>query len=150
VKTPYDTALRARQREVDDLRTTIGGAARKVAEAEALAQALSETVAHEKRIAAGDLVFSPVAYLARTRAEASQLHETRRTVTAELDALRQRAIESYGSLRALEGAAQQFRESAERDAATAEQASVDDFAGARFARALHQVRQARAQSQDVR
>jgi len=150
MKTPYDTALRARQREVDDLRTTIGGATRKVAEAEALVQTLTETVAREKRIAAGDLVFSPAAYLARARAEASQLHEFRCTANAELDALRQQAMESYGSLRALEGAAEQFRVTAEREAATAEQASVDDFAGARFARALHRARQARAQTQDVR
>ena len=150
MRTPYDTALRARKREVDDLRAAIGGATRKLVEADASAQALSDALVREKQIAADNLVFSPVAYLLRARAEATRLHEMRRAAGAELDSLRHQAIESYGSLRALEGAAEGFREQASRDAASIEQTSVDDFAGARFARELQRARQARAHPQDAR
>ncbi|MFV0623239.1 hypothetical protein ACBY01_04395 [Sphingomonas sp. ac-8] len=144
MKTPYDTALRARQREVDDLRTSIGTATQRLAEADAGRLAITEAMVRESRIAAGDWTLSAMPYLARARAERERLAELRRLADAELEALRHQAIESYGSLRALEGAADGFREQADRAAAGVEQASVDDFAGARFARTLHLARQARA------
>lgn len=143
MKTPYDTALRARQRDVDDLRTAIGGATQRLHEVETQAQAICEAMTRESRLAAGNWTFSPAPYLARARAERERLSEARRLADAELEALRYRARESYGSLRALEGAAEGYRDQAHRDAASAEQAGVDDIAGARFARALHLARRAR-------
>lgn len=143
MKTPYDTALRARRRDVDDLRTAIGGAAQRLHEAELQRQAVCDAMARESRLAAGDWTFSPAPYLTRARAERERLGEQRRLADAELETLRHRARESYGSLRALEGAADTYRAQADRDAASAEQAGVDDIAGARFARALHLARRAR-------
>lgn len=142
MKTPYDTALRALQREVDDLRASIGEAAERLMEIETLRQAMSDAIRHESALAAVDRNFSPEAYLARARAERDRLRAEERAADARLDALRRQAMESYGSLRAMEGAADVFRQEAFRAAATAEQAGIDDFSGARFARALRHARRA--------
>lgn len=144
MKTPYDTALRARQREVDDLRSAIGGAAQRLADVDSRRDAVGQAMARESRLAAGDWTISAMPYLIRQRAERERLAEARRAADAELETLRHQAVESYGSLRALEGAAADYREIAGRAAAGVEQASVDDFAGARFARTLQSVRQRRA------
>lgn len=147
MKTPYDTALRARRRHVDDLRRAIADAAGRLAAAEEHAAALQDTIARERRIAANHPVVMPVAYMTRARIEADRLAEMRRVASSELDTLRRSAVESYGSLRALEGAADTYCEEADRDASNAEQASVDDFAGARFAGAMHNRRRVLARLQ---
>jgi hypothetical protein len=146
MKTPYDTALRARQREVDDLRTSIGHAVQRLAEVETQRETIAEAMVQESKIAAGDWTFSPAPYLARARAVREHLVEAERAADAELAALRHQAIESFGSLRAIETAADLYRHEAARTAAAAEQAGVDDFAGARFARKLHLARRARNQA----
>ena len=141
MKTPYDAALRTLQREVDDLRTSIGTAANRLTEIESMRQAVSDAIRSESALAATDLSISPHAYLARARTERARLVYERLAADARLEALRHQAMESYGSLRAMEGAAETYREQAERDLASAEQGRIDDFAGARFARALQTARQ---------
>jgi len=143
MRTPYDAALRARQREVDELRTAIGEAAQRLAEVEARHQNVADAMVRECQLAAGDWTFSPAPYLARARAERERLAKAKQDADAQFEALRHQAIESFGSLRAMEGAADLFRQEAGRTAAAAEQASVDDFAGARFARKLQLARRTR-------
>ena len=150
MKTPYDAALRAIGRDVDDLRTSVGDAVRRLAELEARHQSLADAIVRESKLAAGDRTFSPAAYLARAHAEREQLSEASRAADAELEALRLQTIERYGSLRAIQGAADTYRGEAGRAAAAAEQTSVDDFAGARFARALLLARHARRQKRVAR
>lgn len=146
MKTPYDTALRALQREVDELRTSIGAATNQLARIETMRQTVDDAIRDEAALAAADWTFSPQAYLARARAERVRLAEERLAADARLEALRHEAMESYGSLRAIEGAAATYREEAERYAATAEQGRIDDFAGARFARALRRPQRGAARS----
>ena len=148
MKTPYDTALRALQREVDELRTSLGSANHRLADLEARRQSVCDAMVRESALGAGDWTFSSAPYLARARAERERLSEARRIADAELEALRAQAMETYGSVRAIEGAANIFREEANRAAAGAEQAGVDDFAGARFARGLHMARRARSQTRN--
>jgi hypothetical protein len=142
VKTPYDTALRALQREVDDLRTAIGSAADRLTQIEARRQQTSDTLRAESALAARDWTLSPEAYLAGARAQEESLLVEEREAEARLAALREQAMESYGSLRAMEEAIGVFRAEAERQAATSEQAAIDDFAGARFIRATRHARRA--------
>jgi len=144
MKTLYDSALRAQRRDMDDLRAAIGDAAGRVAEADLQRQAVCDAMARESRVAAGDWTFSPAPYFALARSRREQLDEARRLADAELAVLRQKAAERYGALRALESAADGYREQALRDADDAQQAAVDDIVGARFARVLDRARRARA------
>ena len=140
MKTPYDTALRALQREVDEMRTAISEAANQLVEIESVRQLLSDTIQHEANLMALNWSLSADGYLARARIERERLAGERRAAEMRLDGLRRQAMESYGSLRVMEGAAEGWREQADRTAATAEQARSDDFAGARFARDLRNAR----------
>ena len=140
MKTPYDTALRAMRRDVDDLRTAIGNANGAVIDIEQRRDALSAGMRREAALSASDWTFPADAYLARARAQREALVVARVEAEAQLEALRHQAVERYGSLRAVEGAADLFREDADRAVSAAEQAQVDDFAGARFARQLHRTR----------
>lgn len=65
--TPYDTALRALQRDVDELRTAIGDAAQRLTEVKTHRQTLSDAIKRESCLAATDWTFSPAPYLARAR-----------------------------------------------------------------------------------
>lgn len=142
MKTPYDTALRALQREVDDLRVSIGAAADRLMQVETLRQAMSDAIRAEAALAASDWTLSPEAYLILAHAERDRLAAERRQADARLEALRRQAMDSYGSLRAMEEAASVYRADTARAAATVEQAAVDDFASARFVRAMRDARRA--------
>lgn len=142
MKTPYDTALRALQREVEDLRVSIGTTMGRLTHIEQRRQAANETIAVETSLAAGNKSFSPEAFLARVRADRDRLATEQRAVEAHLETLREQAMERYGSLRAMEEAVNTFRAEAERAAATREQAGIDDFSGARFVRAMRHARRA--------
>lgn len=149
MKTPYDAPLRALQRGIDDLRTSIGMAANRLVEVETMDRELRDAVRRETALASLDWTVPAGGYLSRARAQRERLAEERRAAQLRLEALRQQAVEAYGSLRAVESAAEVFREDASRVAASAEQSQSDDFAGARFARQLHVARRnlrARAQS----
>lgn len=150
MKTPYDTALRAIGRDVDALRTSIGDAARRLAEVETRRDAVIEAMVRESRLAAGDWTFSPAPFLARSRAERDQLGEAQRAAEAEADTLRAQAMERYGSLRAMQGAADLFRDQARHAAAAAEQAGIDDVAGARSARLHRRARDKRLDARQAR
>lgn len=140
MKTPYDSALRAMQREVDALRSSIGEVAERLAEVETMRQAVSDAIRHESAMASLDWSLSADGYFTQARARRERLAEERRAAEARLDLLRHEAVKRYGSVRAMEGAAGEFREEANRTIATAEQARVDDFAGARFARDMRLIR----------
>lgn len=150
MKTPYDTALRALQREVEDLRVSIGRTTSQLTQVQGLREAASETLAAEARLAADDQTFSPEPYLARMRAERERLAVEQREGEAQLATLREQAVETFGSLRAMEEAIGVFLAEAERVAASAEQAAIDDFAGARFARATRHARRAPGGRGDAR
>lgn len=142
MKTPYDTALRAMQREVDDLRVSIASTADRLVQIETMRRGISDAIRAESGVSASNWTLSPAAYFARARAERERLVAEERATEARLEKLRRQAMESYGSLRAVEETAGAFRADAARAAASVEQAAIDDFAGARFVRAMRDARQA--------
>ena len=142
MKTPYDTALRSLGREVDEMRTAVQGAADRLSDAQGRRRAVSDAIARESAMAALHSAFPAHFYLKRAGAERDALTELCAQAEAALDALRDRARESYGSLRVMESAAESFRHEAGQAAASAEQARIDDFAGARFARDTRPLRRA--------
>ncbi len=141
--TPYDAALRLRQREMDDMRISISVEVNQLLTIERQRDDVDQTVRLEAAVAANDHVFSAHAFIARMRAHREALSRDRATVDARLNSLQQQAAEAYGSLRAIEGAADRYRDEASRLAAAAEQNQIDDFSAARFTRALRDARRDR-------
>ena len=132
--TPFDTALRIHRREVDTMKVSIS------VEVERIASLHSQIDAHElqlreERALARSMPFASDAWTARMQAERARLDEAAGLAQARLGRLRAQAIEVYGTMRAIEGAADRYRDEAERTAASAEQARNDDVAATRFLKA---------------
>jgi len=142
MRTPFDTALRALRRDVDDLRTAIGEVNAGLTQVETRLAAARASIRTERALAARDWTLSLEAYLESARAGEEGLLAEQHTLDERLTTLREQAIERYGSLRAMEEAVAVYRAEAERMAATGEQAAVDDFAAARFIRAKRHARRA--------
>lgn len=138
--TPYDTALRAVAREVDAARAAVGAAVERFSQADADARAAGEAIVRESALAADHGLFSADAWLARAGMARDRLAAVRAAADAELETSRERARTHFGSFRVLETAADGFRQDAARTAASAEQARIDDFAGARIARKSRRAR----------
>lgn len=134
--TPLDAALRVKGREVDALRAAIHVAADTVAAIDAARVAHGAYVARERGIAAAmsgsTLPFAMDNWTRRMRAERARMEEDARGAAARLSLLRSNATRVYGTLRAIEQAADNWRAAQERDRDAAEQAGIDDAAAIRF------------------
>lgn len=132
--TPYDTALRVEKRALDALRLSISVEVEQVTQLEARHGQIAMALTDENKIALthglpGD------AWAAKMRRERANVLEQAKHAHSRLAALRGQAIEAYGTVRAIEGAAERFVEEADRAAASAEQARIDDLSAARMIRA---------------
>jgi hypothetical protein len=132
--TPYDTALRVQRREVDALRLSISLELAQVATFEAQRIDHDRTGRDERAMAATQ-TFPSDAWARRMRSDRARLDEAAQLASARLTALRAQAGEADGTVRAIEIAADGFRNELERSAANAEQGSADDLAAAAFLRA---------------
>ena len=135
MKTPYDTAMRVRQREVDQISAAISAESNALAQTERRGEEVSAAMRREAELAAGDFGLSAHAYLLRQRAERQRLAQDRLAITGRLEHMRSQAVEAFSSLRAIENAAAAYREEAARAEASAEQAEVDDRSAAAVAAA---------------
>ena len=134
MKTPYDAALRVADRELDEVRAAIGAALENVQRIEDAAATLAETMVREKAAVAGDRSLAAERFFTRARDQRTQLAAAHGVAQQHLETLRERAVECYGTRTAIEGAAVQYRHDAERMAAAAEQAALDDIAASRLVR----------------
>lgn len=134
MKTPYDGALRVQQVEVDDVRAAISIQINQLVHVENSRAAVDDALAREAALMAGDPHLSSSAYLARMRAERTRLTHDQAAIDARLGQLRSRAVAAYSSFKAIESAAQSFREEAERTLDKAEQARIDDASAASLGR----------------
>lgn len=131
MKTPYDPALRIRQREIDQMQVSINVEVTRLTELETTRLTIDDTIRRESSLAAQDWAFSAHHYLARMQSERRRVREEAHHSAMRLDGLRLAAMEAYGSMRAIGAAADQFRDEAARQAASAEQAQIDDLSGGR-------------------
>jgi hypothetical protein len=129
--TPFDTALRIHRREVDTVKVAIGAEVERITAIETHARA-HDTQMREERALAHALPFSSDAWTARMKADRARLQEAATLAEARLGKLRAQALEAFGTMRAIEGAAERYRDEAERVTALAEQGAIDDLAAARF------------------
>ncbi|WP_029935700.1 hypothetical protein [Sphingomonas sp. UNC305MFCol5.2] len=132
--TPFDTALRVQRREVDAVKVSIS------VEVERITTLETQTRTHDARMLqeralANSLPIASDAWTARMKAERALLDEAAYLAQARLERLRAQAVEAYGTMRAIEGAAERYEDDAERTVALAEQAASDDISAARFLRA---------------
>lgn len=144
MKTPFDTALRLQQREMDRVGMAIGAETGQLVALETARADAEQASAAEAAAAAVDPMMSSFAYLSRMRLLRERLEQDRAASAARLDRLRDEAIDVFGSKRAMETAAESFRQVEEQAAATAEQALADDISTAAMLRARRAVTQARA------
>jgi hypothetical protein len=131
--TPFDTALRVQRREVDSVKVSISVEVERITTLEAHTRAHEVTVQQERALAYA-LPFASDAWTARMKAERARLDEAAFLAQARLGRLRAQAVEAYGTMRAIEGAAERYENEAERVLAVAEQSAIDDIAAARFLR----------------
>jgi hypothetical protein len=135
MKTPFDTALRIRQREIDRVGMAIGAETSQLVALEQAKQAAIAAAAAEVQLAADDPMMSSFAYVTRMRVLRERLEQDRAASAARLDRLRDEATDVYGSMKAMESAADGFRAAEALAAATAEQAMIDDISNAALLRA---------------
>ncbi len=134
MKTPYDSAVRIREREAGEVRLAISDQNSRLTEVEASRRTIDSALARERELAAADPMLSAFAYVSRMQVERARLDDHRRAIQQRLDALRDEAAATYGSLQAIQTAATGYREEQGRAAASAEQASIDDLSSAAFVR----------------
>jgi hypothetical protein len=134
MKTPYDAALRLRQREIDAMRVAIGAEVGAMAALEQQRDNIDASVRAEREIAGQYLGFSSDAYAARMRTERAAICRDHAASDNLLIELRAEAVEHFGSFGAITAAADRYRDEARRVASAAEQGQIDDFSAARFAR----------------
>lgn len=148
--TPYDAALRLRQREMDAVRLSISVEVNQIVVLDRHCDTIDRTVRQEMTVARGDPMLSAHAFASRMRAQREALGRDRSASDGRLAALRAQAADAYGAVRAIEGAALRHREDAARLTAIAEQSQMDDFSAAGFSRARDAARRARARKTDER
>jgi translation initiation factor 2B subunit (eIF-2B alpha/beta/delta family) len=129
--TPFDTALRVHRREVDALKASISTEIDRITTLDTQARAHDETLRQERALAYS-MPFASDAYTMRMKAERIRLAEAADHAQNRLGALRAQTVEVYGTMRAIEGAAERFQDDADRTAAVAEQGAIDDIAAAKF------------------
>lgn len=130
----FDGALRVQRRAVDTVKLSISqelDRAREIAEAQ---NQLDDAVSRERALASSMGFASGDAWLVRMRAERDRLIELGRLTDQRLEQLRGQARDAYGTLRAIEGAANNARDEAVRVADAADQARLDDQSAAKYAR----------------
>ncbi len=129
--TPFDTALRIHRREVDSVKVSISIEVERITTLEAQSRANAQREREERALAA-TLPVASDGWTARMKHEQVRIREAAHLAQARLGQLRAQAIEAYGTMRAIEGAAERYQDEADRTAAATEQTGIDDIAAARF------------------
>lgn len=133
MKTPFDTVLRMRRREIDQTRIAIHAETTRLLEIDHKNHEIREELAYEYQACAESWSASSEAFLRRRLSQQTQLLAQRIAVSEEITRLRRRAVDAYGSQHVVENAADAFRADHKRRQSWAEQRDADDFCAARIA-----------------
>ena len=142
MKTPYCAAVGLQRREVDEIRISISVEVGRLVAVEREQVELGRSVRQERAIAAEAVVLPTSAYFTQMRALRTKLESDRHAIDGRVVKLQSAAREAYGSLTAIEGAAQSFRGEAQRRIESAEQVASDDRSAADVLRKLRYARAA--------
>lgn len=136
MKTPYDAALRVRQRELDEVSSAIRDEAGALGAVEHEKGRIAEALRSEAGLAASDMTLVSPGWQRRMRGERQALTARQAELEVRLDTLRQVAVDAYSVLRGIENAADDYRAETARSEAAAEQSAVDDLSAAAFLRSM--------------
>lgn len=136
MKTPYDAAMRIRRREIDTAQVAINIQINQLVQIESHHSDVDHTLAKEAEIAAGDHALSSHAYMERMRMLRERLAAERDEADVRLGRLRTTALAAYGDFKAIESAADTYRDDETRKAANGEQGHMDDMAATAVVRRL--------------
>lgn len=134
MKTPFDTVLRMRRREIDRTRIAIHAETSRLVEIDQASETLREEISLEYEASANQWAMSTEAFMRRKLSHRAQLVAQRIAVSQEIYGLRRQATEAYGSMQVVENAADRFRADHRRWEQRAEQRASDDLGAARIAR----------------
>lgn len=140
MKTPFDGAIRVGRREIDEMRIAIRIEMDQLMQVEAAHAENVREARRERDVAEDQTLLSSYAYLERMRMERARLDEARAATDRRLGSLRTKAMAAYGSLKAVNSAADSWREEAERAVDSVEQRHLDDLSNAQFARGARRTR----------
>ena len=132
MRTPYCPAIGVQRREVDQIRISISEEVDRLSEVERRRTKIDLEMQRERTVAAGSWNVASTAYFMVMRSEHTRLEETERVIDARVTQLRSQAREAYGSLSAVEGAADRYRSERIRYIESAEQVAADDRSAAVF------------------
>jgi hypothetical protein len=132
MKTPYCAAIGLQRREVDEIRLSIGMEVSRLSEVERHQVRVDMEMRQERSVAAAAPDVPATAYFIQMHAERSRLADNQRAIDARVTQLRAQAREVYGSLNAIEGAAQRYRDEETRRIEGIEQAAADDRSAVDF------------------
>lgn len=132
MRTPYCPAIGVQRREVDQIRISISEEVDRLTQVERRRTRIDLEMQRERTLAAGSLDMPSTAYFLVMRSEHTRLAEAERTIDARVTQLRSQARDAYGSLAAVEGAADRYRSEQIRRVEGAEQAASDDRSAAVF------------------
>ncbi|MEN2786132.1 hypothetical protein ACFOKI_06975 [Sphingomonas qilianensis] len=134
MKTPFDAAMRVRRREIERAQVVINRQIGQLLQIEQHQAALTARLAQEAAAAAVHHGPSAHAYLARMRQQRLHLAEQRAEADRQLAHMRAAAQAAYGDFKAIESAADAFRDDETRKIANGEQSHLDDVAATAIAR----------------
>lgn len=140
MKTPYDAAMRMRQRELDDVSTAIRAEAGTLGELERERARVQAALRSEAELAAGDHTLTSPAWQGHMRGQRRDLGVLQAQSHERVERLRDAAVDAYGTLRGIETAADDYRRDLVRLAAAAEQSTSDDLSAAAFLKVLRAAR----------
>jgi len=132
MKTPFDTVLRMRRREIDRTRIAIHMETMRLSQIDQQSRDLEQELAREYEVCAESWAVSTEAFMKRRMAQQAHLVAQRVEVSTEIGRLRSEAIDAYGSQHVLENAAEAFRADRRREISRAEQREADDLCAARI------------------
>ncbi|GAB5349233.1 hypothetical protein [Alteriqipengyuania sp. 357] len=135
MKTPFDTVLRARRRDIDRKQIAIHAKTTRLQQIDRAREALERELAHEYRASAESWAASSEAFIRRRLSQQAHLAAQRITVAEEIKRLRQEAVAAYGARHVIENAAEAFLDDHRRQKSRAEQREADDLSAARGASA---------------
>lgn len=136
MKTPFDAAMRVRRREIDTAQVAINIQVNQLVQIEDHHNTVESTLSKESEIAAANHALSAHAYIERMRALRERLAGERAEADLALGRLRTRALAAYGDFKAIESAADAYRDDETRKIAIGEQGHLDDISATAVVRRL--------------
>lgn len=134
MKNPFTSAIRIADREIDELRRSIGVVLTELTDVEEGKDSLRRRMGRERLRCANEPLLRASQWFESSAVDLAALDRRQHVLSDDLTQLREQAGARIASRRSLEQAAERFRDSERRRLERREQGQSDDRAAARFLR----------------